>query len=132
MKKIDATVLRETAYIAAWAVILSAVMQAVFLVGGWWDYTVLFGNLLSGICAVLNFFLMGLTVQKAITKEEKDAKNTMRLSQSLRTLFLFAIMAVGVSLPYFNMWSVLIPLIFPRIAIAFRGFFGGNYSGAEK
>ena len=56
MKKIDATVLKETKYILFWALILSALMQAVFLIIRQWDYTVLLGNLLSGGSAVLNFF----------------------------------------------------------------------------
>ena len=43
----------ETRYIAVWELILSAAMQAVFLVAGRWDYKVLLGNLLSAPFAVL-------------------------------------------------------------------------------
>ncbi len=46
--KIDAIVRRETIYIAVWVGILSLLMEAVFLIIGKWDYTVLLGNLLSG------------------------------------------------------------------------------------
>ena len=66
MKKIDETVLKETKYIAAWIFIFSVLMQAVFLVICEWNYTVLLGNILSAVFSVLNFFLMGLTVQKAL------------------------------------------------------------------
>ena len=43
MKKIEPVVYKETANIALWTLILSAIMQAVFLVIGKWDYTVLLG-----------------------------------------------------------------------------------------
>ena len=41
MKKLDATVRQETKYIAVWVLLFSAVMEAVFLIIGKWDYTVL-------------------------------------------------------------------------------------------
>lgn len=120
MKKLDATVRKETKYIAVWVLLFSAVMEAVFLIIGKWDYTVLLGNLLSGAAVVLNFLLMGITIQNAVEKDEKDAKSTMKASQSLRTLFLFVIVVIGVVAPCFNIWSTIIPLFFPRIAIALR------------
>ncbi len=121
MKKIDSTVRSETIYIAFWVIVLSAVVQAVFLIIEKWDYTVLLGNLLGGCLGVLNFFLMGITIQNAIAKEdEKAAKLTMKLSQGLRSLLLLVIAAAGVVLKYFNTWTVIIPLFFPRIAIMIR------------
>lgn len=124
MKKIDRTVLTETGYIALSVLILSALMQAVFLAVGAWDGAVLLGNLLGGAAAITNFFLMGLTVQAATAKDEKGAKAAMRSSQSLRTVFLFAAAALGVLLPCFDTIASLLPLFFPRIAISFRPLVG--------
>ncbi len=118
--KVDTTVRRETLYIAGWVVFLSAIMEIVFLVAGFWDYTVILGNLLSGSVSVLNFFLMGLTVQRAVLEEKKKAANRMKLSQMLRMLMLFAAAAVGVFVPCFHFLAALIPLFFPRIGILFR------------
>ena len=87
MKKIDRTILVETAYIAAAVLIFSMLMQSVFLIIGKWDTTVLFGNLLGGGAAVLNFFLMGLGVQKALGKEQKEAANVTELSKVTRVLY---------------------------------------------
>ena len=123
MKKIDATILKETKYIAVWTFILSILLQAVFLIIGKWDFKVLWGNLLSGVFAVLNFFLMGITVQISIKKDEKDAKTTMKFSQTFRNLMLLAVAAVGILLKVFNNWAVIIPLFFPRIAISLRPLF---------
>ncbi|WP_295216517.1 ATP synthase subunit I [Ruminococcus sp.] len=123
MKKVDKTVLHETGYIAVFVLIFSTLMQGVFLIIGKWDYTVLLGNLFGGAVAVGNFFLMGLTVQAAVNKEEKQAKNMMKLSQSGRMLLLFAAVAIGVLLPCFSTWTSILPLFFPRIAIALRPLF---------
>ena len=123
MKKIDQTVLKETGYIASWTLVFSVLMQAVFLVIGKWSYTVLLGNVLSFALAVLNFFLMGLTVQSAVLKEEKEAKSAMKVSQLYRMLLMLIGIVVGVVLPVFNTWAVVIPIFFPRLAIIFRPFF---------
>lgn len=120
MKKIDATVIKETKYIAAWVLILSVLLQAVFLILGKWDYTVLLGNLLSAAVTILNFFLMGITVQKALNKEEKEAKSAMKVSQLYRNLLVLGVLVIGVVLPCFSTWTVIIPIVFPRIAIACR------------
>ncbi len=120
--KVDKTVRLETGYIVAGTLILSVFMEAVFLVIGQWDYTVLLGNLLGGGAAVLNFFLMGLTVQKAVLMNEKDAALKMKSSQSMRTLMLFVVALLGIQVPWFHFVAVLIPLFFPRITITCRGF----------
>lgn len=121
MAKIDDTVRRETLYIASWVLILSAVMEAVFLISGFWDLNVLFGNILAAFGAVVNFLLMGISVQKAVSKNEKDAASVMKFSQSMRLLMLFVFMAVGVV--FFNPIASFVPLFFPRIAVAFRPLF---------
>lgn len=123
MKKIDSVVLKETEYIALWVAVLSVLMQAIFLVFSRWDPSVLFGNLLSAFAVILNFFFMALTVQKALEKEEGDAKNHMKLSQSIRFLFLAVVLVIGLSLPCFHSLAVVIPVFFPRIAILFRSLF---------
>ena len=123
MKKIDATVLKETGFIAAFTFILSLLMQSVFLIIGKWDYTVLLGNLLGYLAAVGNFFLLGLTVQSAVEKEEKEAKSLMKLSSTLRLLMMFVIAIIGYVVPIFNIIAMIIPYLFPRIALAVRPAF---------
>ena len=117
MKKIDPTVWKETRYIFGITLVFSVIMEGIFLALGKWNASVLLGNLWGALGAVLNFFLMGLTVQNAVTKEEKEAKNLIRFSQSARMLMLFVIAGVGFLLPWFHTLAVVIPLLFPRIAI---------------
>lgn len=121
--KVDQTVKRETKYISFVALLLSVVMEIVFVLFGRWDYTVLLGNLLGASVAVLNFFLMGLTVQGAVELEEKEAKERMKLSMTLRNLMLMAAAVLGLLLPCFNAVAAIIPLFFVRIAVALRPIF---------
>ena len=120
LKKIDATVVKETGFVAVMTLILSVLLQAVFLVIGKWDYTVLLGNVLGAFAGIANFFLMGLTVQASLGLEVKDAKSRMKLSQTLRTLLMFAVAVVGYLVPVFNLITVVIPFLFPRIAVTVR------------
>lgn len=117
MKKIDPIIVKETKYVAAWIVILSMLMQSVFLIIGRWNYTVLLGNIYSAFFGTLNFLLMGLTVQKALGKDEKDAKKFIRFSQLYRNIMLLLIMVLGVFVPFFNTLAVLIPMFFAGIAV---------------
>ena len=123
MNKIDPTVRRETGFIALFVLAGSMLMQGVCIVAGWWSLQVRLGNLLGGVTAVGNFLLMGLTVQKAVTQEEKQAKNTVRLSMSGRLMLQGLILVVAAVLPgVFNIYTTAIPLLLPRIGVTLRGY----------
>lgn len=119
-KNTNPTVVSETKYIAFVTVILSILLQSIFLIIGMWNYKVLLGNIYSGFFMILNFYLMGMSVAKAVDKDEKEARNVMKTSMSLRSLMLFVAVAVGVLIPVFDIFSVLIPLFFVRIAVFLR------------
>ncbi|MBE7040960.1 MAG: hypothetical protein E7400_03230 [Ruminococcaceae bacterium] len=120
--KVEKVVAKETTYVAVLTLLLSVLMQAVFLFMHKWDYTVLLGNLWGGAISVLNFFCMGLFVQKAVLKEPEEAKKIIKLSQTLRTFILFVLVAVGVLLPCFSAIAVILPLFFSRIGIFVKAF----------
>ena len=123
MKKVDSAILKETKYLSVWVGMLSLLMQAVFLILRRWDYTVLLGNLLGALAALGNFFLMGLSLQRALGKEEKEAKGAMKVSQAYRTLLMLVLLVVGVVLPCFHTVAVIVPVFFPRIGMIFRPMF---------
>lgn len=123
MSKVDAVVLKETKYIALVVLILSALMEAVFLIIGKWDYTVLLGNLLGGGVGILNFFLMGLGLQKALDKgEAKDARATANFSHTMRNFMIIVVLAVGVLLNCFNTVAVIVSLFFSSLGIYIKYF----------
>lgn len=121
MNSIDPTVIKETRFVAAFVLILSMLMEAVFLIIGKWDLTVLWGNLLSASVSILNFFLLGLSVSKAMKKEEKDMNAYMKMSKSYRFIFVAVIIGLGLYFKCFNDIAVLLPVAFPFIAIIVRG-----------
>ena len=59
MTGLDPAVRKETAYVGVWTLLLSLIMEAVFLVFGWWDWSVLLGNLGGAVIAVGNFSSWG-------------------------------------------------------------------------
>lgn len=118
--KLDATVKRETAYVAVFTAILSVLMQSVFLIIGKWDYTVLLGNLLGYAAATANFLLLGITVQNAVTKPEDEAKKLIKASQQLRLFGMLAVALIGYLIPVFHIIAVIIPFLFPRVSVALR------------
>lgn len=124
MIKPGEAVKKDTLYIAFFVTILSVFTQAIFLVFKKWNLDVLFGNILSGTFAVLNFFLMGISVEKAIQKEEKQARSIIKTSQTLRQFMLFAVAGIGAY--FFNWITAVVPLFFPRIAITLKPFIGKN------
>ncbi len=123
MIKADATVRRETKYIAIFCAFLSLIMQMVFLFIRRWDYTVILGNLLSFFISVLNFYFMGISVQKALSLDESGARKVIKASQSLRNICIFVFVAIGVLMPFFNTAAVILPIFFPRVAVSFRPLF---------
>ena len=105
---------------------MSFLMEAVFILAGLWNIAVLIGNIIGGAAAVGNFFLLGLSVQSALEKEEKEAKNIMKLSQGLRLFGLIAVVLVAYILSKYvpsieiNIIALVIPYLFPRVAMAIR------------
>ena len=108
--KISKTILRETAKLAVGLLIADALMCAVFVLLGYFDYTVVLGALWGTLGAVLNFFLLGVTVQKAADRESGQ-KKAVQASYSLRMLMLAAFGVVGILLPWFQTYAVIIPLV---------------------
>lgn len=119
-KRLDPVVRGTVAYVAAWVIAGGMLVQGVCLVLGWWDLTVLLGSVLGSATAVGNFLLMCLMIQKAVTQTEKQAKNTVKLSQGLRLMMQGLILVLAAVIPVFNIWTAAIPLLIPRIAISVR------------
>ena len=126
MIKPQKAVTDNTKYIAVVTVILSLIMQSAFLVLKKWDYTVLTGNILGGTAAVFNFFVMAMFVQSAVEKEPKEAKNLLKLSQTVRYLFLVIIAVIGITVPVFNGIATVVPFLFAQFAVTLYPIFFKN------
>ena len=120
MGKLDPTVKKETAYAAVWVGALSLVMEAAFLLFRKWDFPVLFGNLIGAAAAIGNYLLMGMTVERAVSGPAEKAALKIRASMTARLLGQAAVCALAVGILKTNVYATLLPLLFPRIGIAFR------------
>ena len=121
----DPAVKKETGYIAVWVVLLSLVMEAVFLITGYWNVSVLLGNLGGAAIAIGNFFLMALIATRAVShgvdsgKPEEAAKR-VKATTAPRLLGCLGLCVLLIAVFKTNVYATLIPLLFPRIGIAFR------------
>ncbi len=121
MAGMDPAVRKETGYIAAWVVLLSLLMEAVFLVIRQWDLSVLFGNLGGAVIVIGNFFLLALVVSKAVANGQPDkAAARVKASAGLRLIGMGALAALLIGVLKTNVFATLIPLLFPRIGLLFR------------
>ena len=114
--KIQKSILKETAHIAAGVLIGDIIMCAVFALLHRFDYTVVLGALLGSVIAVANIFLLGLTLQKAVGMKEY-ASRYVRQSYSLRMFFCFAGVIVSVIAPCFHPIAAIVPLLMPQLVI---------------
>ena len=128
--KPDSAVRRETARVAAGVFALVAVMLAVYAVIGKFSVPALLGGVYTGLLTVVNFFVMGMTVQgitnraaeKARTEQEiaeltLEMKNRMKLSYNLRMIALFALMVAGIAVFKFDPIATILPILFPSLVI---------------
>ncbi|MEG2038864.1 MAG: ATP synthase subunit I [Oscillospiraceae bacterium] len=101
-------------------VVLCAIMLAIFSVLGYYDSTALYGAMLGGGFAIVNFILLGITVQKVTKKSSpKSAQSFQSASYALRLILTAAVVIIGIKVDIFNYLTVFIPLFFPRIVIFF-------------
>ena len=117
----DPAVKKETGYITVWVLLLSLLMEAVFLIIRQWDLSVLFGNLGGAVLAVGNFFLLAWVVSRAVDKgKPEEAATRVKATATLRLLGVGALCALLIGVFKTSVFATLIPLLFPRVAIAFR------------
>lgn len=124
-------VLDETRHIAIGTLILGAVMLLVFALLGRFSLDVLLGALFGMAFAIGNFFMLGMTVQKATANPDR-AKATLQNSYTYRMLAMIVFVLIGVKLPFINWIALAIPLVFPRIVIFVMQITGMVKRNADK
>lgn len=107
---VDVAIRRECARLAVGHLIADAVMCVVFAALSRLDYTVPLGAALGSAVAVLNFFLLGVTVQKA-ANEGGDQKRAVQASYTLRMLMVSLAVILGIVLPFIHPIAVTLPFL---------------------
>lgn len=122
MRKVDPVIIKETKYIALVVLILSALMEAVFLIIGKWDLSILFGNLLGALTGILNFLLMGIGLQSALSKDKDDAKMTAKFSRVMRNLIIIIVLVVAALVEPISLLAAALGIFFPSIGVFAKAF----------
>ena len=120
---------KETTRLAIATGIGCVLMFLVFFIGHMispdkipFDYRVIISGVIGYIIALLNFFLMGLAVQKvADSTDEKKAKAVFKQSYKWRLLMQVFWGVLAFVLPCFNGAAGVIPLLLPSPAIKIMG-----------
>ncbi len=128
MNNIAPAVKQETKKVAIATAIMTILMWIAFAIGHQvnpatipFNYKVFLGGFCGAAVAVLNFFLMGLTVQQVANTEDEDlARSRMRASYSQRFLLQIVWIILAIVVPVFQFVAGIAPLLFPSISIKLR------------
>ena len=117
-EKPQQSIVKETKRIAVGTVIMLVVMLAVYAVLGKFTVGVLIGGLLGSVYAIFNFFMLGMTLQKAASMTDQQmAHMKVRSSYSTRMIGMLVLAVVAFALPFVEGIPCLIALLFPRATI---------------
>lgn len=84
------------------------------------DYTTILAGIIGGGVAILNFFLMGISVQNIAATEDQDlAKKKMKTSYSQRMALQLIWVVIAIAAPCFYFVAGILPLLFPSLGIKF-------------
>ena len=114
--------LKQLAAVAVGLIIGTAAMFGIFALLNAFDQKVLWGGLIGAFLALANFFAMAVSAiraaNKAAQQEVKAGQLMVQGSYLLRMAALFLILFLLVKTQYFNVISLVVPLIFVRPALS--------------
>ena len=117
-EKPQQSIVKETKRIAVGTIIMLVVMLAIYAVLGKFTVGVLLGGLLGSAYAIFNFFMLGMTLQKAASMTDQQmAHMKVRSSYSTRMIGMLILAVVAFALPFVEGIPCLIALLFPRATI---------------
>lgn len=117
-EKPQQSIVKETKRIGVGTIIMLVVMLAVYAVLGKFTVGVLLGGLLGSAYAIFNFFMLGMTLQKAASMTDQQmAHMKVRSSYSTRMIGMLILAVVAFALPFVEGIPCLIALLFPRATI---------------
>lgn len=120
-------VFHETAVVTIGQVICVAVMFGIYALLNLFDNTVLLGGIVGGLLAILNFLFMAIGVSLAADKAQaqdiKGGKSLIRMSMMLRYVVLLVVLFACAKSGLFDVFSLVIPLVFVRPTLTIAEFF---------
>ena len=119
---------------AVFSGIMVAAMFVLSLVGvGTFDYKVFVGAIGGSLVAILNFTIMCLTIQNAVSiAEQKQMKAFIQGSYNGRLLLQAAWIVVAFVVSHINIFAAAIPLLFPNLTIFYLQAKGKLVTPSER
>lgn len=115
------TLIREIRNIALISLILGAVQLIITIPVGYFGYAAVFGTLLGCAMAVFNFTMMGIVLEKSMSRKRR-ASGIAGIGYILRLIIIAAVIIWAIKVSYLNYVCVVIPLLFPQIAVYIINF----------
>ncbi len=108
--------IREIRNIAVFTGVLGILQILITVPAGYFGYAAVLGTLLGCAAAIINFALMGIILEKCVSAE-RGAAGLMGFGYIGRLAIIAAAVVWAMKVSYLNYVCVIIPLIFPQIAI---------------
>lgn len=128
-------VFQETLIVAAGQVVCIGAMIGVFALLGFLDKSVIFGGVVGGVLAILNFFFMAVSasmaMDKAANQDVEGGKKLIRTSQILRYAVLFILLFAFIKSDICNMIAIVLPVVFVRPILLVGEFFRKSGDSAK-
>ena len=120
-------VLQKAGVIALGQAVCVAAMVGIFALLGQFDMTVLWGGIVGGVMATLNFFFMAMGAMIAADKAMEDnvaaGTATVRMSYILRLVVLAIVLFAFAKSGICNVLALVLPLAFTRPVLTVTEFF---------
>ncbi len=118
---------QETGIVAVGVLLCTALMVGVFALLGKFDISVLLGGAVGALLSIGNFFFMAVLITLAADKAENQEVNAGKLlvrnSYLIRLLVLSVLLFACAKSGIFNLFALVLPLIFVRPTLTIAEFF---------
>lgn len=112
----SATLLKEIKNVASITAVMGIIQIIITVPAGYFGKAAVLGTLLGCVVAVVNFALMGIILEKCISKNT-GASGLMGFGYIGRLAFIALAVIWATKVTYLNYVCVVIPLLFPQTAI---------------
>ena len=136
--KLQQAVKKETLFVLTGTAVMTALVLVVWYLFHKsapyeipWDYKVILSAVIGCGVAVLNFFMMALTVQNVVESDQQEAYNKMKVSYRYRMLLQLGWLVLSMVLPCFRFAAGFIPILLPSILIKGRGILSAGKKQAS-
>jgi len=120
-------IFKQTGIVALGQIVCIGIMYGVYAMLGAFSLPVLWGGLLGGLLATLNFFFLALgaaiATDRAVAQDVKGGQGAMQKSMLLRYLLLFVILFAAGKSGWFEPIALVVPLIAVRPTLSLSAFF---------